>query len=533
VLEHIALNQERFKAPGLRADSRGIAIGERGLLRFGTLTQVVGFFRALTDEQSLDSLLPTLRIIKARSRIQGIELLVDLPAQGSHMLDRAAAIARLLRGEVYTGRAPHFVNYRDTQAPFGYDVQRLVQLRDGICLYTPTGPMPFSEDGEISFRGLLLSLSLVRRRATQDKGTVFIRVPPGLRNATQRFLWNREIHGGVAELRRQASGRFDEGETFYLFKVENLPARLLPLFEGLPGVELYHTRRSNVFVQRGFAHPFALESCRKALDDDGLYFFSGHRDACDQVVGEPVFVDIDNLKAVELEDDALRPDLEAVVIGQGGRKPVGWTSDQVAEALHYPVHLMHRPGLQAGVVGLFIQSATEMAWLKRIIYALPQTALEDYRMAVTDQGCLVVNRLGVELIPIGMQLREIFNGVFIPANTQFSPPIGYDQLQRHLKLKPNHLYFLPAGLQQAFAVPEGLFRPVANYLLADAEFVAVTDRAPTERMELAEAVEMVNRDIGYFALWGHNLRGVDLDVDGSKPTQPMAALPPGEPSSEG
>ncbi|MEL6178751.1 MAG: hypothetical protein AAFS10_07345, partial [Myxococcota bacterium] len=186
MLEQVALNQERFRAPGLRTDSRGIAIGERGLLRFGTLSQVVGFFRAFTEEQSLDYLLPTLRIFKARSRIQGLEILVDLPSQGSHMLDRAAAITRLLRGEVFTGRSPHFVRYRDAMAPFGYDIQRLTAVSDGTVVYTQTGPLQFKEEGSIAFRGLLMSLSLVRRRHELNQGSLFIRVPPGLRTAVQR-----------------------------------------------------------------------------------------------------------------------------------------------------------------------------------------------------------------------------------------------------------------------------------------------------------------------------------------------------------
>ena len=529
MLEQVALNQERFRAPGLRTDSRGIAIGERGLLRFGTLSQVVGFFRAFTEEQSLDYLLPTLKITKARSRIQGLEILVELPSQGSHMLDRAAAITRLLRGEVFTGRSPHFVRYRDAQAPFGYDIQRLVATSDGMVLYTRTGPLQFKEEGTIAFRGLLMSLSRMRRRHEVSQGSLYIRVPPGLRTAVQRFLWQRDISAGVTELHRRASGRFDEGESFYLFRIETFPPRLLPLFDGLPGVELYHTRRSNIFVQRNYDHPFALESCRKAMDDGDMYFFSGARDTVDQVEGEPQFVDINHLKGLELQDPTLTPRREAQLMSQGAPPPPGWTAQQVREALHYPVHLIHRPDLRNSVSALFISTPQEMLWLKRLIYMMPQTALEAYQMAVTDQGCLVLNRKGVELLPIGMQLREVFNNVFIPADTLFSPPIGVDQLQRHLGLQAGKVYFMPRGLQQAFFVDEAGFKPMARYLLADVALREVADKAP-EPMSMKEGVEMVNRDVGYFALWGHNLRRVNMH-DEVGPTQPMRALPPAGPKS--
>ncbi|MEO1270405.1 MAG: hypothetical protein AAFX99_20150, partial [Myxococcota bacterium] len=294
---------------------------------------------------------------------------------------------------------------------------------------------------------------------------------------------------------------------------------------------LYHTRRSNIFVQRGFDHPFALESCRKALDDGSMYFFSGERDAVDQVEGEPQFVDINHLKGLELQDPMLTPQREAQLLTQGTQPPKGWTTEQVRQALHYPVHLIHRPDLRNNVSALFIATPQEMLWLKRLIYMMPQTALESYQMAVTNHGCLVLNRKGVELLPVGMQMREVFTNVFIPADTLFSPPIGYDQLQRHLGLEGSKVYFMPRGIQQAFFVDETAFKPVARYLLADIELRETEDKAP-EPLSMKEGVEMVNRDIGYFALWGHNLRRVNLN-DELGPTQPMRALPPAQPPPGG
>jgi hypothetical protein len=525
MLEHVSLQQERFRTPGLRADGRGIAIGERGLLRFATLTQVIGFFRAFTEEQSLDHILPTLRIYKGRSQVQGLELLVDLPSQGSHMLDRAAAIARLLRGEVYTGRAPHFVRYRDSAAPFGYDAQKLANLKEGVALYDRSGPLTLSEDGEINFRGLILGLTLGRRRTDPiGAGSLYIRVPMGLRNAVQRFLWERSIRAGVAALEREGTGRFDAGAAFFLYRCESFPKRLVPLFAGLPGVELYFTRRSNVFVERSFSHPFALESCRKALDDDAMYFFSGTRNAVDRVAGEAVFTDVEALKHVDLKDPSLRPEVEASLLSGGAPAPPGWSAKEVEDALHYPVHLIRRATAASAAAAVFIQSAQEMAWLKRLVYALPETALENYQMAVTDQGCVVVNRAGVEFVPIGMQLREVFPNVFIPNALQFSPPLSYDQLQKHLGLHTGYCYFMPSGATQAFSLEERSLRPIAQYLLAD---VDLTQATPThaEPLALSDAIELVNQDVGYFALWGHNLRGTELS-DAPTVTQPLPALPP-------
>jgi hypothetical protein len=501
------------------------------LARFGTLSQVVGFFRAFSQEQSLDAILPTLRIVKARSQLQGLELLVEFPSQGSHLLDRAAAIARLLRGEVFTGRAPHYVRYRDANAPFGYDAQRLVAVREGLVLYNQTGELGFREEGEIAFRGLLLNLSLGVKRGAEPAAALYLRTPPGLHAPVQRFLWERQIPAAVALLTRKAGGRFDAGESFCLFRVDAFPARLLPLFSKIPGVELYHARRPNVFVQRGWAHPFALESCRKALDDAALYFFSGERGVVDQVEGEAIFVDIESLKGVEVQDPALRPDREARLLREGGQPPQGWSAQQLREVLRYPVNLIRKGQSAELATALFLKTGQEMGWLKRLVYALPSAALDQHRMAVTDHGCVIVNRQGVDAIPLGLKLREVFAGVFVPWDAHFSPPLSREQLQAHWGLEAGRCYFLPQGLSGAFWVAEDALQPLARHLLAE---VALDEAVVAEAkpMGVREAVELINEDVGYFALWGHNWRGASLEGAGA-PTQPMRALPPADGGERG
>jgi hypothetical protein len=248
----------------------------------------------------------------------------------------------------------------------------------------------------------------------------------------------------------------------------------------------------------------------------------------DRVTGEATFTDIDALKGVEISDTSLHPDAEALLLSTGGVAPESWRLSQVTESLRYPVELISR-GSPSAASAIYISSPQEMAWLKRLIYALPETALEEYTMAVTDLGCVVVHRQGVEFLPIGTQLREAFPNVFIPIGSKFSPPLSYKHLQSHLGLKPDRCYFMPRGLTPAFSLGETDLRPVAQHLLAEIDMSEATTLHP-EPLALHQAVELVNEDIGFFALWGHNLGAVTLG-EGSV-NQPLQALPAPDPGPE-
>src|SRR5258707_15652500 len=80
----------------------------------------VSWFRLYSSEAALDELLPNLTITKAKTALGGREIVVQIPAVSSYAADRAARLARLVGGAVYTGAAKHYVKYRDGRAPYGY-----------------------------------------------------------------------------------------------------------------------------------------------------------------------------------------------------------------------------------------------------------------------------------------------------------------------------------------------------------------------------------------------------------------------------
>ena len=124
MLQRIAVGQARFNLPGLSADMRGAALGRQLVVRFAAVDRLVSFLRLLSAEQSLDDLQPGFRIVYARGGAGTREAIVLMPAAQA-LGDAVANAARLAGGQVFTGAGKHFVQFRNTRAPLGYDVDAL------------------------------------------------------------------------------------------------------------------------------------------------------------------------------------------------------------------------------------------------------------------------------------------------------------------------------------------------------------------------------------------------------------------------
>src|SRR5882672_9786793 len=167
MLQRVALGQVRFNLPGLAADARGVVGGKQLCVRFAAMDRLVGFFRALAAEQSLDDLQPGLRIVFARGTAGTREAVVFLPAStsASQLGDVVARAARLAGGQCFTGGGKHFVQLRDAGAPLGYDAAASSQEAADFVLYGAEHDVAYHVESELPLSKLLLRLSLQRDAA--------------------------------------------------------------------------------------------------------------------------------------------------------------------------------------------------------------------------------------------------------------------------------------------------------------------------------------------------------------------------------
>src|SRR5260221_804057 len=121
--------------PGLGLDSKGVALGAKGLLLLPSIDRLVALLSTSTRDRSLQDLMPGLAIQMVRSKLGTREIVLEFAAESSDRMDRMADAARLVGGFAFTGTSRHFVQYRDAAAPFGYDPTALLPTDAAFALY--------------------------------------------------------------------------------------------------------------------------------------------------------------------------------------------------------------------------------------------------------------------------------------------------------------------------------------------------------------------------------------------------------------
>jgi hypothetical protein len=139
----------------------------------------------------------------------------------------------------------------------------------------------------------------------------------------------------------------------------------------------------------------------------------------------------------------------------------------------------------------------------------------------------VVNPDGVEWLPLGIGLKEVFPNVYLPSGLRFSPPIGYQHLSAALKMERGNVYVIPHEIQHPIEIPETWLKPLVKYLLADVQLVNPHDKSPEPQHDPEDGIPFKSREAGLFSLWMQNLLKPRLTNDKKAlPAEPAVPSPP-------
>lgn len=496
MLEHVAANQTRFVAPGLSPDTRGVALGRFLTVLLPSIDRVVGLFRGLSEKLSLDEILPSLRIVQVRTPLQSRELLVQLPVGSSYAADSIAAVAHLVGGLCFTGSAKHFVRYRDSRSPLGYDVDTLHGGGGDFVLYASDFVQVYAEEREIEFARLAQTLSLQHERGDSllAGDVALLRVARGLWRTVLGYLHRSGVRcaAAAAELPRPAGG---EAERFFLLRCDDLPRRMVELFTKTPGVEVLRLKTPTVAVQLGYRHPFELSSCSSIFDGTRFYLYSGERDRVELLEQLPHFVAAATL-------------VQLGPLSEAREAQVGVAA--TAEQVRVPLKLVPVSGAQPHLVASRIPLA-EADRLKRLTYLLPPPVLASYGICVTPEHIYLYSEAGIDFLPLGELFWALAPGVMIPQGFNLLPRVAPEVLREHLHTRSagraelevargEQLFFFTADQPAPLRIPRGAFSPLGRYCLAEVDIQGpVTTPLPAPPVDLA--IELVNDEIGLFPLW--------------------------------
>jgi len=525
MLQRVSLGQVRFNLPGLGVDARGVVGGKQLAVRFAAMDRLVGFFRALAAEQSLDDLQPGLRIVYARGTAGTREAVVLLPAStsSSQLGDVVARAARLAGGQCFTGTGRHFVQFRDAGAPLGYDAAAVSSEEADFVLYGAEHDVAYRVESELPFAKLLLRLSLQRDvGGAFPSGPLLVVARRGLGPLVAEYLHRARATslGPRGEARGRDARRAEAGSAgeaanagspamraaaalcempgggalrgpraFWLFRLEGAPARLRGVLTRTPGLELYVPVTDHVAVAAGFRHPIALESCRGSFPVDRLTLFSREGGVL-EIAPQPVFTAVEDV--VRIRPPAPR-EVERAAARSEGRPDVA-----------VPLRLEPAADASRSAVAAFVPWE-RVPWLRRLCYALPAPALRGYRVATLERGVLVLASGELEGLPFGVLLDAAAPGtdVLVPLGTRLSPAVSPELLAERLGAQGGTLVVFPAVGAPPFQVAPELIEPLdrrALSLLEPPELAAAAREG--EAAAAPRAIEIENDPLGPMPLWG-------------------------------
>ena len=500
MLTRVPVGQVRFNLPGLAADARGVATGKDLLLRFATLERLVSFLRLYSGERSPEEIWADMRILYARPAGASREVLVRLANPGGAVADQVAGTARLAGGTPFTGTGRQFVPMRDSRAPLGYDAAEVAHEEGELTLYTEEATSSFDVEGELSLERLLLRLELRRQAGGAEaalkaprSGPLYIAARRGLAPVLVERLFAAGVDGQAAVCEPPRSGPFSADPAFWLLRLPDLPPRLHGLCARTPGLSLYLPVLDDVLVAAGFEHPVRLASCRAALRGERLLLLAPAPRPVMEVAPRPAFVAMGDLVRI-------RP-----ASGDGPRTAALVAVD--SDPLQVPLHLEwggEGPPRPRAVLVPW----TRAPWLRRLLFALPASALRSYRVAFVEAGVLLLASERIEGIPFGQLLEELIPGVLLPVGARLRPALSPELLADRLGVADGALCVFPGGQSPPFRVAREIFEVLERRALARND-IPWAPTVPPQRALLPPpapppegAPEIENEPLGMLPLWG-------------------------------
>lgn len=431
MLDRVAVHQTRLRTPGLGLDAKGVAMGAKGLVLLPSLDRLVAFLALYTQGGSLEDILRSLSVDVVKSKLGAREVVLTFAAESADRMDRLAEVARLAGGYTFTGTSRHFVQYRDGAAPFGYDVPQITATESALALYHNQFSQAYDVERRVEVRSLLLRLEPhVDPSTSREPGPKWICAEHGLGPALIAYFVRSQVDGEVAVGEWPPESSFDEGPVRrYLFRIPDLPARMVPLLSKTPGLGVFQPASDGAAVEIGFRHPVNLRAC-PVFPAGGLVLFRGH--------GLPP-LELERLPALGALAGFAR-----VTLRLEGEPSNVVTRTGAPDAVALALRLVPSTEPWRSVTATWV-SNEELPVLRRIAYVLGPDTLRRATIAVTAEGAFVRNATGIEAIPVGEFFREVHPGLFVPAGYDPLPAVSPEVLHRAIGAPSGQVVFLHRG----------------------------------------------------------------------------------------
>jgi FtsH ternary system-associated peptide len=486
MVERIALHQTRLHTPGLGLDAKGVALGTKGLVLLPSIDRLVMLLAAYTREHSLESLMPTLAMHVAKSKLGTREITLEFAAESSDRMDRMAATARLVGGFTFTGTSRHFVQYRDSAAPFGYDAKQLLSTDAALALYSDRFSQTYDLERRIDLRALLLRLTPRVDPSTKlEPGLRILVAEQGLGPAVVRYLVRSRVEGEACVAEWPPDSALEDAPVQrWVVRIPILPDRMRPLVHATPGITCFVPAGQGVAVEGGYRHPVELRAC-PVFDAAGLVLLRGRGDDPWIVERLPPMGALSAFARVEMRT-------------AGGEAAVAQRTVR-AEAIRVPLRVMPSSSPWRNVTATWVP-LEQLPLLRRLAYALPHATIAQARIATTTRGAFVRSKAGIEAIPLGTFFVELCPNLYVPAGCEVTPAVAPEVLARAFDASASQVLFIGTDAR-AWAVEEDAFITLETALLEAPPWESVVAQS-IERTLSEAAIDLRVTSVGLLPTLG-------------------------------
>ena len=281
-------------------------------------------------------------------------------------------------------------------------------------------------------------------------------------------------------------GRFTGRPAFWLFRLEEVPKRLLGVLGGTPGLTLFAPVAENVALAVGYRHPVHLGSCKQVFPTDRLFLFSPGPAGVTVINPAPTFSPVADLVRLEPLEQVAPEDTRPAIARPTGR-------------LELVVPLRLEPGpTGAGRAVATIVPWPRLGWLRSLCYALPPSALRGYRLAALERGLLVVAPDALAGFPFGQLLYAPAAGLLVPLGWELRPAVSPDELAIRVGATGGAIVVFPGPGEAPFRIPPDSIESLEARALSDPRLadVRVESAIRPVRVEEPIEVEIENQSVG-------------------------------------
>lgn len=460
--------------PGLHADKRNILVAPRGVIwlsaeagsqdtLFDRLVHCLGFLSdAVVLQHAEDE--PQVRIMQQGQNGDIFLFLLPTKTQAddlSTFYDAAATATHLSRGHFFIGTRLSFVQYRDEDAPRGYDIPGFEphnQQKD-LLLVGSWGSHQIDLSGykESSLADMCLRIAPVPGSATMPPAIAYVLVHRSLYAILARYFRAHQLRYRLARIQIETHDHilFEIQPNPESDAADTIPVFILDYLMRMPRLALLYDispdNNNQILLQWQHRYPLHLPHICNTFTDNSLIILTNAPYSNLQLQPRPSFLDGDRLTTIHTK--------------QANQYPLTAQATTELPSLQLPVLLRPAVGALPAIAAVLL-THQEVGWLRQLLYRLPGKAFHDYQLCRGDNiSVLMSQSLPVEGIPFGIPLRRLADTeLFLPLGSRFVPELPWPILRQALAVQDNVYTFLTESYRLDVARDD--FSPLSRTLLA-------------------------------------------------------------------